>query len=670
MIHYFPFMTAQKTYIHLLSLLLFAAGAIAQTSTPDEGLYRRERERYVFSHRPLDTLTSGFGIDVHHYALNVRITEGPYSLIGEVSAIVAVGVPTISSITFDLVNALTVDSVFADDKKTGFSVGTGTVTILLPAPRHKGETVRTRVYYHGRSPQDGSNSFTDTTAFDGSRWIFTRSQPYGARNWWPCVDHQSDKPDSIDIMITCDKELTGVTSGTLEETVMNEDGTVTFRWKHRYPIAPYLVAVSIGKYKTFSDWYKYTPVDSMEVVNYVLSNIGETAPSYRINTARSVAMLHLFSSLFGPYPFIKEKYGHVQYGWGGGMEHQTLTSVGSSSFSEPVIAHELAHQWFGNMITCRSWSDLWLNEGFAVFFEAVYQERMHGTEAYRQRASGFLSSAKSASGSLVVSDTASVDQLFDVDRVYHKGAAVLHMLRRVLGDSLFFASINAYATDTKLHYATAATSDLQHWVEMVSGRDMDWFFDQWVNGERYPVYGFSYATESAGAGFAVTVRITQTTGTSNPAFFTMPLDLKFSGRGWDTTVTVFNDSTIQTFTIVLPRRPTTVDIDPQGWILRDVVYSPTGIPQTEAPSTFALLQNYPNPFNPVTVIRFNIPAPEHVVLKVYDALGKEIATLVDEIMETGEFERKFDASRFASGIYVYRITAGSYSESNMMLYVK
>lgn len=659
--------------------ITFFSFLIAQEDEAFDALQKIETARYASSLRSsYKMLAAPQPVDMKYYKLNLRIADQLGFLRGDVSALGIVR-DSISSITYDLDFELTVDSAFIGSIPTQTQRNGSTVTIMLPETYHQLDTVKTQLFYHGTPRYTGLGSYSDVVRSDGTRWTYTLSEPYGSRDWWPCIDHPNDKADSVDIIVTCGDQNTAASNGRLTDTLTLGDGTKRFTWKHRYPVSTYLIAITIGKFNTFSDWFKYSPTDSMEVINYVLPDLGLTNPSYRTYAGYTVSMLDTFTTIFGPYPFIKEKYGHVQFGWGGGMEHQTLTSLGASGFNEGTIAHELVHQWFGDLITCRTWSDLWLNEGFAQYFEAVWREKKYGIASYASRMASRLTSAKTATGTLFVKDTANVNNLFASSRVYNKGASVLHMLRHVLGDSIFFAAIKAYANDPKLMYGTAATANFQYWCETVSGRDLDWFFNQWIFGEKYPKYTYSHSSQTTAGGSISTVRISQLTGTTNPTFFIMPIDLKFSATGWDTTVTVFNDSAVQLFTIPLSHVPSTISLDPNQWILRDVTFNPVGITvpeQSRTPLQFALMQNYPNPFNPVTRIAYSVPANEsagrvrHTLIKVYDMLGREVATLVDEMKAPGSYEVQFDAGALAEGVYYYTLVTEGYTAVRKMVLCK
>ncbi|MBI3578599.1 MAG: T9SS type A sorting domain-containing protein, partial [Ignavibacteriales bacterium] len=358
----------------------------------------------------------------------------------------------------------------------------------------------------------------------------------------------------------------------------------------------------------------------------------------------------IYSNLYGLYPFIKEKYGHSHFGWGGGMEHQTMTSLGG--FSESLVAHELAHQWFGDMITMKTWPDIWLNEGFATYSVALYFEKKYNQEAYWSYMNNQMRQARSANGSVYVRDSSSVGNLFNGNLVYAKGATVLHMVRHVLGDSVFFRAIKRYANDSRFRFNVASTEDFRSVCEAESGKNLAYFFNEWIYGESYPRYRFEWNSVKQGANYLVTINVNQTTNTTNPAFFSMPIDFRVTGKFLDTTVTLFNNAPNQFLTFNLFREPSVILLDPVGWILRDVL---SGNEISPIPASYQLHQNYPNPFNPGTVIGFDLPQRSFVTIKIYDALGREVATVLNERREAGYHEVPWNPSANSSGIYFFRL---------------
>ncbi|HEY4612693.1 MAG TPA: M1 family aminopeptidase [Bacteroidota bacterium] len=607
-------------------------------------------------------------IDAIYYRLNLAVNPSSQTIRGSVLVQARVLSP-LQSITLDLSGALAVDSVKLGSQSALFQRQPFLLTITLDRPYAAGEVVSVEIYYGGTPASSGFGSFAFTTQ-GGSPWVWTLSEPYGAREWWPCKDHPSDKADSVDVAITCPSGLVAVSQGLLISTVQNADGTTTYHWKHRYPIATYLVSMTIANFEKFSDWYRYSPTDSMEVVNYVLPSVPDVS---RNNLHRTIPMLGIFSDLFGEYPFITEKYGHAHFGWGGGMEHQTITSLGS--FSEGIIAHELAHQWFGDMITMARWRDIWLNEGFATYAVALYYERDNKLSFYNNYLAGQMNSARQAEGTLSVIDTTTVNTLFDSDLVYAKGAIVLHMLRHVVSDSLFFAALKVYANDPRFRFKTASTEDLRGVFESVTGTDLAYFFNQWVYGEQYPRYTCSWSAQPFAERYNVLLRVQQTTGSNNPPLFTMPLDLRFSGTSFDTLLSVWNRTSDTTYTFTFPAEPSSFELDPGNWLLKSVTYTNDS---PGVPTDFSLAQNYPNPFNPVTTVRFSIPAyPAYVfggkglvTLKVYDLLGRELATLVNTVLKPGRYQVSWNAEGQPSGVYLYRLTANTFVQTKKMLLLR
>ena len=353
------------------------------------------------------------------------------------------------------------------------------------------------------------------------------------------------------------------------------------------------------------------------------------------------------------------------------MEHQTLTSLGTYAFDESIMAHELAHQWFGDMITCRTWPDVWLNEGFATYCEALYREAQYGEAAFTAEMAGIMSGSKDPTmGSIYLEDTSDVNNMFYGGRIYNKGASVLHMLRHVLGDSTFFQAMRAYANDPTLMYKTASTADFQRNCEEVSGKNLQYFFNEWVYGEKYPQYSYRADVTKQPSSYRVTVTIRQSTQTTDPTFFTMPVDVRFVGPLEDTTIVVFNNQQDQVFVFSLAQAPDSVELDPNGWILKDVENTTSGVDMQPVPATYILEQNYPNPFNPGTTIRFSIPQAQIVRITVFDIQGQEIQTIVNDKMTEGKHSIVWDASGLSSGIYFYRLQAGSFTTTKKMLLLR
>ena len=363
------------------------------------------------------------------------------------------------------------------------------------------------------------------------------------------------------------------------------------------------------------------------------------------------------------------------FNWGG-MENQTLTTLCGNCWSSNLISHEFAHQWFGDMVTCGTWADIWLNEGFATYSEALWYEYTSGYSSYKSDivsdASGYLSSNPgwpmyNPQWAVVTPD---VNTLFNTAITYNKGACVLHMLRYVLNDTnVFFNCLRGYAMDTaNFKYKSSATDDFTAKISQVSGQDLTWFIDQWVKQPNHPVYGNLYQFANNGNGtWNVGFQAKQTQ--SNTPFHRMPLTIKITfASGPDSLFRVDNNANNQIWIWTFNRQPTAFAFDPdndivlkQGNTTAGTVPGTVGISSTnnELPKVFALNQNFPNPFNPVTNITFDVPKRSNVLLRVFDITGKQVSEIYNGLSDPGKYTADFDATNFASGVYYYEVTANS-----------
>ena len=604
-------------------------------------------------------------IDIKYYKLDITLSLSPQNLKGVVT-VNLMPVSLLNQFFLDLNYVMTVDSITINGVKNAFTHTSNQINISLLRTYSSNELISTVLYYHGNPGSSGFGSFT-FGSHNGYSSIYTLSEPYGSSDWFPCKDTPADKADSSDQWITCPAGLYAASNGILTGIVENRNGTRTFKWKNIYPIAQYLLSLAVSNFTVYTNYYKYSPVDSMPIVNHIYPETFAIAKPVLDLTPN---MIRIYSGLFGQYPFIREKYGHAQFGWGGGMEHQTCTSAGS--FSELLVSHELGHQWFGDKITCRDWHHIWLNEGFATYCSGLYFENAYGASTYLSYMGNEMEMAKSAVGSLWVQDITNINEIFDNNRSYAKGSAVLHMLRGITGDSVFFRILKAYISDSTLAYNSAVTEDFQRNAEAVYGQSLDYFFREWIYGENYPQYVLSWKyTLKSGNLYNVTVDLSQQNN-SNPAYFTMPVKIKISTSDGDTVFSVFNNQKDQQFTFAVNGKPTDLNFDPDNYIMKTYILN--DIPDDLKPKMFELKQNYPNPFNPLTTIEFSIPERSLVTIKVYNEIGNEVAEILNREESSGTHTVEFSTLQltkaFASGVYFYKITAGHFTAAKKMIILK
>lgn len=504
--------------------------------------------------------------DVLNYKLNLDIRScflSPYPKTFTASNLITLRVDTaLSNVTLNAVNtSLTIDSVRLAG--TSFTHASNILTITLNRAYAVGETVQVKIYYR-------HNNVSDNGFYVGTGMVFTDAEPEGARCWYPCWDKPSDKA-TLDLTAKTPASAKLGSNGRLADSTTIGD-TTWFHWVSRDPISTYLVVMS-AKVNYGLDivyWHKLSnPNDSIPIRFYY--NVGENPNTMK---QRIIPMTRQYSTLFGEHAFEKNGFATLnnQFVWGG-MENQTLTSLCPNCWSENLISHEFSHQWFGDMITCGTWADIWMNEGFATYCEALWYEYTGGPSSYK---SDILGDASQYLGSNPgwpmynaswATTTPPTSTLFNTAVTYSKGACVLHMLRYTLGDSLFFAVLKSYATDAvNFRLGNVITADFIAKVSQVAGQDMSWFFT-WVYQPNHPVYGNTYNFTSLGGGqgqVAFKARQTQT----NAAFFPMPLTLRISfTSGSDTTFRVMNGVNNQVFAFRFGRQPSALAFDPNNDIV-------------------------------------------------------------------------------------------------------
>ncbi len=492
--------------------------------------------------------------DIVYHRIYWEIDPGIAEISGTVTSYFKPTITSLSSIYFDLIDTLYVDSVKQSGTLLKYTHINNLVNITLKSPVPKGILDSLTVFYHGQ-PQSitGFGSF-ETSIHNNAPILWTLSEPYGAREWWPCKQSLTDKIDSIDIYVKTPQNYKVGSNGKLMFERIEGDKKLTF-WKHRYPIAAYLVAIAVTNYDTYIQYAKVNDTDSVEILNYIYP---EKLSSIKAQLAVTIDAIELFSKMFIPYPFYKEKYGHAQFGWGGGMEHQTMGFL--VDFRESLIIHELAHQWFGDHVTCASWHDIWMNEGFAVFCEYVAEEHMH-PEAWIdwKKARMDIVLQNPANKSVYVQDTTDINRIFDGTFTYQKGGLILQMLREQIGDDAFFKGMHDLLTDPKTAGGFASAEDFRAIMENAADTNLTTYFDNWYYGKGYPDYTINWQQNFDRE---VSITISQQTTDISVPFFAMRVPVLLKGNGQEKLVKLYNTTNNQNFKIKT------------DFIVSDIVFDP------------------------------------------------------------------------------------------------
>ncbi len=653
-------------WLGLLIVIVSIAPAVPSAAPPiplseADGAAQCVEAKTAMSARPVREAFSlaSTNLDVTYYHLSLTVNFTNNTISGVVRVVGTVINAPLSVLTLDLKNNMNVTAVSqVGGGALAFAHPGDALNITLPASVPVSGTVAVDVSYDGSPVATGFGSFVFGTR-SGDRFAWSLSEPYGARDWWPCKDHPSDKADSVRVTVTVPSQYRVGSQGELvSETVVGPNKI--YDWKSNYSISSYLVSVAVGEYiRHITTYNRPAPLAALYgPLSLPLDHLMYDDGSSTLFTgwANAADCIDVFEQWFGPYPFASEKYGHSETTFGGGMEHQTMTSLGGSSVG--LVAHELGHQWFGDMISPKQWPHLWLNEGFATYSELLYYEArpLQYPGLFEGLLSARYNSALNATGTLVVEDTTSVSNMFSSARVYAKGAVVLHMLRNVIGEVDFKNTLLAYANDPVVKYGAATTADFHRVAEAQSGEDLDTFFSQWVtDGFGYPFYrSFSFWQEAPGGGYDVwtTVEQFQTMPYSNVDVFVTPLDIAVATTSGEERFRVQNSQRHQVFELHVNDQPTGVAIDPDYWILRPFeILSDTGV----TPALFTIISLAPNPVSEQLRMDYVLNRESTVEIDVFDVAGRRVLAQPSTTASRGPRTSTINTRALAAGVYFVRL---------------
>ncbi|MDW8345627.1 MAG: M1 family aminopeptidase [Bacteroidia bacterium] len=560
--------------------------------------------------------------DVKFYFLDLEVYNTSTTVSGNVT-IKAKATVTMDTFVVELLSNMTVDSVKINGNIKSFIHADDHVYVLLGTSIAAHTLFDAQIYYHGTPPNPTGffgGIFNRTSSTWGNQVTYTLSQPFNARVWFPCKQVLSDKADSCWVFITTNAAHKAGSNGILTNVANLPGGKKRYEWKSKYPIAYYLISLSITGYVDYTIYAKPVALagDSIMIQNFIYDN-PVTLPFFKSEIDKTKAFLEKMSDLFGLYPFYKEKYGHCMAPFNGGMEHQTMTTQGF--FEGFITAHELAHQWFGNNVTCATWNDIWINEGFASYSEYLMAEFLPSLMSMSAKAlmdTIHNRVMKIPDGSVYVplSESFNTYRIFDGRLTYRKGASIIHNLRfEMQNDSLFFKTLKDFQTLYKDSVATGL--QFKQVAETVSGKDFTDFFNQWYFGEGYPTYNVKYVKTHPD-----TLKITVIQTTSAPAktpLFKGLVEYKLITTTGDTIVKLYQTANVNVFKIKTYRTVTNIIVDPNNWIINrvgDIIFV------DEEKSLNNLVQIYPNPVSDYLNVSIETQGKKEIVIT--DVLGRVV----------------------------------------------
>jgi aminopeptidase N len=595
--------------------------------------------------------------DALHYELDIAFKGSPPTVEGTVRVRLESLVEGLSTVHLDADDCLSISHVSeAGGPSIAWTQSGDLLTITLSPPLALGEEIEIEIGYDG-NPSLATDEGMFFSSYSDSPLYYSLSQPWSARTWWPCKDYPDDKA-TFEIYFSVPAGMFAASNGTYlgytEEQRWGQDYR-RYHWVESYPMPTYLASIAASDYVVLEDQFVHAPGETMQVTHYVFpTKVAQAEVDFDI----AVPALEFYSSIYGIYPFADEKYGVALFTVGGGMEHQTLTSYGVQLVTgthayDWIYVHELAHQWFGDLITCKDWTHIWLNEGFASYSEALWFEHLEGSGKLRT----YMESEDRPHlwNGPILRDPDETNPWYYFDYVvYDKASWVLHMLRHVMGDDAFFDAILDYATDPRLMYAYAETEDFVGTCEAHYGGELDWFFDPWLTREDRLQYEWNWHSYILDGWETLTITVDQVQALP----YTMPVDFRISTVAGLIDTFLWVDEKHEEYQFRLGDAVLEVEMDPDHWILCDKLLIPTGH-ETSPIATF-LDQNYPNPFNPATTIDFGLSRDDAVLLQVFDARGALVRTLENRLLPAGrysvEWDGRCDSGRPASsGIYFCRM---------------
>ncbi len=582
--------------------------------------------------------------DVKSYSLDLEVDNNSVFIRGNAGILVEIVKEGMDTLVLDLASDMSVDSVILNTQKLVFSHSNDLLNITLGYVPVTGELLECKVYYHG-SPADGL--YNANNSYWNFNVTWSLSEPFYAKNWFPCKQDLLDKADSSRVFITVPGNLKAGSNGLLRSVTNMPGDKLRYEWYSSYPIAYYLISIAVSDYLDYSFYTHFNKNDSLLVQNYIY-NDASCLDYYKEDMDKSAELLMLYSDLYTRYPFYNEKYGHCLIPSGSYMEHQTMSSM--IDFNYGVVAHEMAHQWFGDQVTCASWQDIWINEGFASYSEYIVLENLVSEEeadSWMDNAMRLALERPQGSVYVPLEEAGLVNRIFDYRLSYKKGAVIIHMLRYVLDDDdVFYDVLKEFQTVFK--DSVASGLDFKAVAERVSGKDLDAFFDQWYFGKGYPVYNISWTLKAD----SLVIESSQSTSSLSTPLFRMPLEFRINYGSRDTIVSFYQDALFKEFKLKVTDNIESIELDPNKHSLigPSLVVSRAGTDQSSRDLGFTL---YPVPVDDKLNINFTQSGQRRKV-RILTVAGQMIFET-----ETADTFMVLDVNDYSSGLYFIEVTEGN-----------
>jgi aminopeptidase N len=622
--------------------------------------------------QPVDTahFYTKHSFDVLKYKLDINLNpcfKSPFPKTFTATEVITFKVD--SSLSAIQLNANTQSLTFDSVSMAGssFTHQNNILTILLDRTYEPGEIAEAKIFYKHKNVSD--NGFYVSSGF-----VFTDSPPEGARKWLPCWDRPSDKA-TWELIAKVPLSVRLGSTGILVDSTITAD-TIAYHWKSDIPVSTYLITFTSGlNFQVHTRyWHKLSnPADSLPIRIYY-----KAGEKLDIIDSTIIPLTNFYSELFGDYPFEKIGFATLNgsFPWGG-MENQSMVNLMPGGYGDAnLIAHEHSHQWFGDLITCGTWADIWLNEGFGTYCQNLWVEHASGYDAYKASMNSLANYylAHNPKWPLYHPEwaihTPTGNTLYNQAISYDKGACVLHQLRYVIGDSLFFKVMHDYATDNKLMFSNAFTHDFVEKTCQVTGQDLNWFFKEWVYSPNHPVYQNTFDIDSISENsWRVSFIVNQTQ--ADPVFFKMPLQIKISfSDATDSLIRIMNDQNHQEFGFAFSKKPMNLVFDPFRNILLKQAATIYNIESATGKTGFSLSQNTPNPFKNSTLISYSVGSRSPVEISVFDSNGTLLDCPVNKMHLPGMYRFEWVNQGLSPGYYLLRMQAEGFVETRKMLLVR